>query len=1226
MLNTMNRIRYSLAALAVFVWWSAALPVANGGVPCPKLHNALADAAQFYASWRAHSSASRIHAMAAYARDHRLTVAGEKVLVEVMLADTSAAYIASLAKHGVARDRSFGRVNRRMQAFVSLGSLTALATEARVNWVQPPSRPHADVTSEGVAKTFANTYQTHAPAYDGTGVKVAIIDLGFQGYTGKLGTELPAVVTAKSFRADLDITGGGEAHGTACAEVVHDMAPGAQLYLLNFSTVVELNNAVNYCITNGIKVISHSIGWTNVSFYDGTGDLKTIVDNATTAGIVWCNSSGNQQQRHWDGTFSDPDANSWHNFSGADEDININLTAGSACSLMLTWDQWPAATTDFDFYLYRDVSGSLVQVASSTNTQSGTQPPDEEIDYTPTQSGLYHIKIKKKNGLGNTRLALFCYEYNFAEYNVQARSMLDPSPVVNAFAVGAVYVGSDVIESFSSLGPTEDGRSKPEISAPDGNANSVYGSFYGTSSACPHTAGAAALLINEDGARTVTQIKNLLTANALDLGAAGTDYSYGAGRLRMPDITAPSNPVVTSSTHTISTWSNNPAVTVTWPASTDSWSGVAGYSYLWDHTSNTAPDNVIESTLNTQTSTLGDAANWYFHVRAVDSAGNVSAAAHFGPLKIDATTPLLPVLLTTNPSVNAWSNRDTIKASWSDSDATSGMKGYVALVDHSVATNVTTGLVAPAASIARAVIDGVWYVHVAGSDSAGNWSATLHIGPFRLDHTAPTAPVLDLATIMPRVWLRQRYITASWRSVDSLSGIAQYKWVWDTLGIPASYTDSGFVGTAVSRRLSDGRLWMVHVMAMDSAGNASVRSDAGPFYIDSTPPTMPANITTVPLPGGWSRSDTITVFYAGQADAMSGVKGVAISWDTSRASFPSQVYYGQSSVSSGSLPDRRGYYVHLRTVDSAGNSSPVYSTGPFAIDAHAPAMPAITFSSMPATNWVNATIDTVRWRLASSDTAGLSNLLGYAWQWTANAASVPDTVITGISDSATKSMSEGTWYFHVRAADSAHNWSGAAHYGPIRVDRTPPTAVLTINNGAESTGDPHVTIRINAVDTLSGPLRALISDNGQSIGSMDFTGNTLAFPWDLSVTGGAGRHTVSARAVDRAGNWTAAFTASIIYEPTAVRNGIVADAFALRMFPNPAIAGETLQLAGMATAGARVHVLLFDVLGRIVIDQIVAATDAGATLALPAALAPGEYLCRVVSGASAASSIVTIVR
>ena len=69
-------------------------------------------------------------------------------------------------------------------------------------------------------------------------MKVAIIDAGFQGYPGLLGSELPATVTAKNFvdgESDAQVNG-ATVHGTACAEIVHDIAPNATLYLVKVGT------------------------------------------------------------------------------------------------------------------------------------------------------------------------------------------------------------------------------------------------------------------------------------------------------------------------------------------------------------------------------------------------------------------------------------------------------------------------------------------------------------------------------------------------------------------------------------------------------------------------------------------------------------------------------------------------------------------------------------------------------------------------------------------------------------------------------------------------------------------------------------------------------------------------------------------------------------------------------------------------------------------------------
>ena len=115
----------------------------------------------------------------------------------------------------------------------------------------------------------------HSGGIDGTGVKLAVIDLGFSGYASKLGTELPASVTTMNFRTDGDFF--TTDHGTNVAEVAHDVAPGADLYLLAISSSSSLANATSWASSQGIDVVNHSI-----SFFlhpgDGTGPVNDVVD------------------------------------------------------------------------------------------------------------------------------------------------------------------------------------------------------------------------------------------------------------------------------------------------------------------------------------------------------------------------------------------------------------------------------------------------------------------------------------------------------------------------------------------------------------------------------------------------------------------------------------------------------------------------------------------------------------------------------------------------------------------------------------------------------------------------------------------------------------------------------------------------------------------------------------------------------------------------------------
>ncbi|CAL8097700.1 unnamed protein product [Orchesella dallaii] len=112
-----------------------------------------------------------------------------------------------------------------------------------------------------------------------------------------------------------------------------------------------------------------------------------------------------------------------------------------------------------------------------------------------------------------------------------------PGDYETVIGVGATHI-DEVIATFSSRGPTYDGRIKPDVSAPGNNVRSscfdsdtAYCTLSGTSMACPHVAGAAALLLAKNPDLTFDQVKDLLQDNAdRELHFAeecgGTYYNY----------------------------------------------------------------------------------------------------------------------------------------------------------------------------------------------------------------------------------------------------------------------------------------------------------------------------------------------------------------------------------------------------------------------------------------------------------------------------------------------------------------------------------------------------------------------------------------------------------------------------------------------------------------------------------------------------------------------------
>lgn len=112
-----------------------------------------------------------------------------------------------------------------------------------------------------------------------------------------------------------------------------------------------------------------------------------------------------------------------------------------------------------------------------------------------------------------------------------------PANYPQCWAVGAT-TKSDVKAFFSSVGPISwDGvtLTKPDIAAPGAQVLScsksgglIYNS--GTSMACPHVAGLAALMLQAKPKMSLLQIRSIAESTAIDLGDPGKDNLYGSGR------------------------------------------------------------------------------------------------------------------------------------------------------------------------------------------------------------------------------------------------------------------------------------------------------------------------------------------------------------------------------------------------------------------------------------------------------------------------------------------------------------------------------------------------------------------------------------------------------------------------------------------------------------------------------------------------------------------------
>ncbi len=493
------------------------------------------------------------------------------------------------------------------------------------------------------------------------------------------------------------------------------------------------------------------------------------------------------------------------------------------------------------------------------------------------------------------------------------------------------------------------------------------------------------------------------------------------------DVTPPAPPTtLTSPSHTVSTWSFDNTVTVAWTGASDA-SGIGGYSFVWDTSPTTLPDRSIDTTDSTATSpVLTDGAAHWFHLRTADALGHwTTGALHLGPFWIDTSPPSPPTSVVADRAVSAWSNDNTVGATWSGAFDVGGIGGYSILWDdNAVALPDTVLDTSLPESISPPLADGTArWLHVRTVDNLGHWTAdAVHLGPFWIDTVPPGNPVNAIADRAPQTWSNDNSLDVQW---------------------PAAI-DPGSTPNAVPHGFSS-------------------RVADRPRYVAPHGVAIDVTTTDVTTAAGRLRQPFMA--------SSSGVSGYSLVWDTDSTTVPDeQIETSLSNTTSPGLADGQQHWFHLRTIDQAGNAAIDTATlhlGPFWVDVTAPNAPNSFSPTPPAGAWVSAESVQVYWGGA---TDALSGVAGYSLLFDASAATVPDLIADPASTGALLAPApEGSTWFHIRTLDVAGNCSGAAHEGPFRIDRTPPAVTVLAPNGGEVWANGSVqTIRWQATDAHSG--------------------------------------------------------------------------------------------------------------------------------------------------------------
>lgn len=438
----------------------------------------------------------------------------------------------------------------------------AVTREALGQQIQKAASQGA-VVSEGDAAHGANIARTKYNV-DGTGIKIGIISDSVESLGAlQASGELPQV-TVLTGQA-----GSGASEGTAMLEIVHDLAPGAQLFFASVgNSPATMAQNILALRKAGCDIIIDDIGFDMDDSPFAFGVIEKAVKQVAEDGALYFSASGNTGNKD-DGTSSTyrsqfrsggstaglfPTQGQLHDFGGGvTSDTVTGDIGGGTTSALLFWTDPPRnSTNDYDLFLL-DNAGTTV-IGASTNPQTGTQAPYEAINgvtvgqrvvivkATGSQDRFFHLDV---GGSGGTQLAIS------TEGSVRGHAAADTP---NAFSVSAtnakvsapgLFTGgaTNPVETFTDDGPRvvyfdSNGApvgprtlQKPDITAADGvkTATPGFAPFFGTSAAAPHAGAIAALVMSYNRKLSPAQIRGFLQNTALDINGRGVDRDSGYG-------------------------------------------------------------------------------------------------------------------------------------------------------------------------------------------------------------------------------------------------------------------------------------------------------------------------------------------------------------------------------------------------------------------------------------------------------------------------------------------------------------------------------------------------------------------------------------------------------------------------------------------------------------------------------------------------------------------------
>jgi hypothetical protein len=467
-----------------------------------------------------------------------------------------------------------------IEGYVNIAQLEALESLASegllgVIPVYEPIINVGSVTSQADSVLDADLVRNASPVgYDGTGIEIGVLSDSYNNLGGEA-SDISSGDLPNNIDVLQDLGGGGIDEGRAMLQLIHDLAPGADLsFATAFTGVAGFANNIRALATNGADIIVDDIGYLTEPFFQD-GAVSLAVNDVVADGVAYFSAAGNSGDVAYESTqvdfvpdpvFTGVSAYDFDPGAGVDTRQRITVPNNSQLRLSLQWDD-PFFTTngvdsDVDVYLL-DPNGNIV--ASSFIDNIASQTPVEFLVFNNnTGQTNFDVLITLFDGPEPERLKYIPFGIGsnasniYQEFATNSPTVFSHPAATGAMAVAAApYFNPTTPEAFTSEGPTTilftpagkrlttpEVRQVPDITAIDGTDTTFFGSdfegngfpnFFGTSAAAPHAAAVGALVLEANSDFTPNELYDRLESTATDIAAPGFDNVTGAGLINAFD-------------------------------------------------------------------------------------------------------------------------------------------------------------------------------------------------------------------------------------------------------------------------------------------------------------------------------------------------------------------------------------------------------------------------------------------------------------------------------------------------------------------------------------------------------------------------------------------------------------------------------------------------------------------------------------------------------------------